>query len=87
MRNFKVQSTIHFSRLVHGCNVFRIRLRSIYMGDRPELITSEYLSMNSLALHTTISIRTLRKSIKSGMPHYRIGGMIRVKRSECHEWL
>ena len=39
MRNFNIQSTIHFSRLVHVCNVFRIHAATCMLWDHPAVST------------------------------------------------
>jgi len=57
------------------------------MDNRTQAITPEYLSLRDLAAYTSISTRTVSKWIKSGMPHYRIGGSLRIKRSEFDEWV
>jgi excisionase family DNA binding protein len=57
------------------------------MEDQRHPVAREYLSMSDLSIYTGISIRTLRDWIKSGMPHYRIGRLLRVKRSEFDEWV
>jgi len=57
------------------------------LEDRPQTVMREYLSINELASYTGVSVRTLRAWIKAGMPHYRIGRLLRIKRSEFDEWM
>jgi excisionase family DNA binding protein len=50
-------------------------------------INAEYLSMTDLMAHASVSKNTLKKWIKHGMPTYRIGRCIRVKKSEFDKWI
>ncbi len=48
---------------------------------------SEYLSLADLAAYISVCPNTLKKWVDCGMPVYRIGRCIRVKKSEFNEWL
>jgi excisionase family DNA binding protein len=47
----------------------------------------EYLSLAELAIYSSLSRSYLRKCLQIGMPHYRVGRSIRVKRSDFDAWL
>jgi excisionase family DNA binding protein len=47
----------------------------------------EYLSLNALANYASVSRNTCKKWEDYGMPTYRIGRCIRVKKSEFDEWI
>lgn len=48
---------------------------------------AEYMTIHQLANYASLSQSTLRKWLRSGMPYYRLGRSIRVKRSEFDEWM
>ncbi len=43
-------------------------------------------SLKSIAKDTSLSIHTLRKFCREGMPHYRVGKKILVDRTEFEPW-
>jgi len=47
----------------------------------------EYLDLNQLAAYASVARNTLKKWLKSGMPHYRVGRCIRVRVDEFNEWM
>jgi excisionase family DNA binding protein len=47
----------------------------------------EYMTLADLAAYASVCPNTLKKWANCGMPVYRIGRCIRVKRSEFDEWL
>ncbi len=48
---------------------------------------SEYLTLVELAQYWSVSKKTLHKWIKGGMPYYKVGRLVRVKKSEFDLWL
>lgn len=49
-----------------------------------------YLSLRALSVYAGLSVRTLRARLTSAtdpLPYYRIGGSIRVRRSEYDAWV
>lgn len=50
-------------------------------------IAPEYLSLAGLAAYASVCPNTLKKWANCGMPVYRIGRCIRVKKSEFDAWL
>jgi excisionase family DNA binding protein len=48
---------------------------------------SEYLTIKQLARYTSLHRNTLINWMKKGMPYYRIGRSVRVKRSEFDLWM
>lgn len=51
------------------------------------MMTPEYLSMADLAAYASVSRNTLKKWLACGMPCYRVGGCLRVKKSEFDAWM
>lgn len=47
----------------------------------------EYLSLTDLTVYVSVSKNTLKKWLTCGMPVYRVGRCIRVKRSEFDQWM
>jgi hypothetical protein len=47
----------------------------------------EYLSLTALASYASVSLNTCKKWEDYGMPTYRIGRCIWVKKSEFDEWI
>lgn len=43
-------------------------------------------SLKTIASETALSIHTLRKFCRQGMPHYRVGKKILVDRTEFEPW-
>lgn len=48
--------------------------------------TPEYLTLEQLAVYSGMSINTLRNWKASGMPYYKLGRSIRVKRGDFDAW-
>lgn len=48
---------------------------------------AEYLTVKQLADYASLHINTLKMWMKKGMPFYRIGRSVRVKRSEFDLWM
>jgi excisionase family DNA binding protein len=48
---------------------------------------AEYLSYAELAGYASVSVNTLKKWANLGMPAYKVGGVLRVKRSEFDAWM
>jgi excisionase family DNA binding protein len=48
---------------------------------------SEYLSLTDLMAYASVSKNTLKKWMDYGMPFYRIGRSIRVRKSEFDKWM
>lgn len=48
---------------------------------------SEYLTIRQLSQYTSLHRNTLINWMKRGMPFYRIGRSVRVKRSEFDLWM
>ena len=42
--------------------------------------------LKSVAKNTSLSIHTLRKFCREGMPHYRVGRKILIDRTEFEPW-
>jgi excisionase family DNA binding protein len=55
------------------------------MEDRKKQITPEFMSRKDLAAYASVSVRTVSAWIQRDMPHYRIGNLLRIKRSEFDE--
>jgi excisionase family DNA binding protein len=47
----------------------------------------EYLPINDLAKYASVSRNTLKKWMACGMPHYRVGSCLRVKKGEFDAWM
>jgi hypothetical protein len=43
-------------------------------------------SLKTIATQTALSIHTLRKFCRQGMPHYRVGKKILIDRTEFEPW-
>lgn len=50
-------------------------------------INSEYLSLADLTAYASVSKNTLKKWLTCGMPVYRVGRCVRVKRAEFDQWM
>ncbi len=50
-------------------------------------ISAEYLSLTELSKYCSVGKKTLNKWINRGMPVYRIGRLVRVKKSEFDNWM
>jgi excisionase family DNA binding protein len=47
----------------------------------------EYLTLEEVALYSSMSRSTLRKWLRIGMPHFKLGRSIRIKRKDFDGWL
>lgn len=47
----------------------------------------EYLDLKQLSVYASVARNTLKKWLKSGMPHYRVGRCIRVRVDEFNDWM
>ena len=50
-------------------------------------VDPEYLSLTDLAAYASVSKNTLKMWVTCGMPVYRVGRCVRVKRSEFDQWM
>lgn len=50
-------------------------------------IVPEYLTIEQLAVYSGLSVCTLRNWRQSGMPYYKLGRSVRVKRSDFDAWV
>jgi len=50
-------------------------------------VSAEFLSLAELAQYSSVGKKTLRKWIIRGMPIYKVGRLVRVKRSEFDAWM
>jgi excisionase family DNA binding protein len=50
-------------------------------------IKPEYLSLDELARYCSVSKKTLRKWLGHGMPHFKVGRLVRVNVSEFNAWM
>ena len=57
-------------------------------GQTPQrTIEPEYLNLDDLAHYCSVSKKTLRKWLGYGMPHYKVGRLVRVNVSEFNAWM
>lgn len=49
--------------------------------------SSEYMTLSELATYCSMSKSTLRNWIRIGMPYFKLGRSIRVKRDDFDAWL
>ena len=47
----------------------------------------EYMSFKELAAYCSISIPTLKRWQKRGMPYCKVGNLVRIKRSDFDAWM
>lgn len=50
-------------------------------------VAPEYLTLAELAIYAAACRNTLKKWIKRGMPHYKIGRSVRVRIGEFNDWM
>jgi excisionase family DNA binding protein len=50
-------------------------------------VSTEYLSLAELAQYCSVGKKTLNKWLRNGMPYYRVGRLVRVRRSEFDAWM
>jgi excisionase family DNA binding protein len=51
------------------------------------MMNQEYFSLSDLAAYASVSRNTLEKWGDYGLPVYKVGGVLRVKRSEFDAWM
>ena len=51
------------------------------------MVEPEYLSLAELVTYASASKNTLKKWLAYGMPFYRVGRCLRVKRGEFDAWM
>jgi excisionase family DNA binding protein len=51
------------------------------------MLSPEYLSINELAEYASVCRNTLKKWLTYGMPCYRVGSCLRLKRGEFDAWM
>jgi len=51
------------------------------------MTVQEYLTMNDLAKYAAVCRTTLKKWLAYGMPCYRVGSCLRVKKGEFDAWM
>jgi excisionase family DNA binding protein len=47
----------------------------------------EYMSFKELAAYCSVSIPTLKRWQKRGMPYCKVGNLVRIKRSDFDAWM
>ena len=47
----------------------------------------EYMSLKDLARYCSVSIPTLKRWQKRGMPYCKVGNLVRIKRSDFDAWM
>jgi hypothetical protein len=55
--------------------------------DSLQMMSPEYLSIADLEVYASVCRNTLKKWLGYGMPCYRVGGCLRVKKAEFDEWI
>jgi excisionase family DNA binding protein len=51
------------------------------------MMTPEYLTINDLAKYASVSRNTLKKWLTYGMPCYRVGSCLRVRKGDFDTWM
>lgn len=51
------------------------------------MINPEYFTINDLAQYASVCRNTLKKWLAYGMPFYRVGRCLRVKKGEFDAWM
>lgn len=51
------------------------------------MMHKEYLPIKDLAEYASVSRNTLKKWLACGMPFYRVGRCLRVKKAEFDAWM
>lgn len=51
------------------------------------MMDQEYYTLNDLSKYAAVSRNTLKKWLTYGMPCYRVGSCLRVKRGEFDVWM
>jgi hypothetical protein len=57
---------------------------------RADSAADAYVPLKALCIYSGLSVRKLREYLvdpTTPLPHYRVGGKILVRRSECDEWM
>ena len=47
----------------------------------------EFFDLKGLSRYASLSIPTLKRYLRRGMPHFKIGRSVRVRRSEFEAWI
>jgi excisionase family DNA binding protein len=50
-------------------------------------VTPEYLTLSNLEIYAGVGKKTLKKWINRGMPVYKVGRLVRVKKGEFDVWM
>jgi excisionase family DNA binding protein len=50
-------------------------------------VSPEYLTLSDLEIYTGVGKKTLKKWINRGMPVYKVGRLVRVKKGEFDVWM
>ena len=54
----------------------------------PTQLTDDFLDIAELAAWLHITVRHVRRLVaEDRIPNHKIGGLVRLRRSEIHEWL
>lgn len=51
------------------------------------MLSPEYMNINELAEYASVCRNTLKKWMACGMPYFRVGSCLRVKRGEFDAWM
>jgi excisionase family DNA binding protein len=51
------------------------------------MMNQEYLTINDLAKYASVCRNTLKKWLACGMPCYKVGSCLRVKKSDFDSWM
>lgn len=55
--------------------------------NEPSLHSPEYMTLAELAVYSSMSKSTLRNWLRIGMPYFKLGRSIRIKRNDFDTWL
>lgn len=47
----------------------------------------QWYDLQTFSKRTCLSVKTLRKHLKKGLPHYKVGGKYLIRRSEGDFWV
>ena len=81
-------------RMVDGNRVLLLQARALidealqHSGKEPsEPAAPELLTLAEYAHHRRASISTVRKWVRMGLPHSRVGRLVRIDPAQADEWL